>query len=87
MSLILHWSHSVGKTTDSVSETEIGRKNLLSVKEETNDLIQKLWNYLNPRTAKLFQLTFAAKEGGLLQPPPLDFGLPDRISSWNFSWV
>ena len=32
---------------------------------------------LNPRTGKLFQLTFAAK-GGLLQPP-LDFGLPDRI--------
>ena len=40
----------------------------------------------NPRTAKLFQLTFAAKGGGLLQPP-LDFGLPDRISLWNFSWV
>ena len=34
----------------------------------------------NPRTAELFQLTFAAK-GRLLQPPTLDFGLPDRISS------
>ena len=25
--------------------------------------------WINPRTAKLFQLTFAAKGGGLLQPP------------------
>ena len=36
-------------------------------------------NGLNPRTAELFQLTFAAK-GGCCNPP-LDFGLPDRISS------
>ena len=35
---------------------------------------------VNPRTAELFQLPFAAKRG-LLQPSPLDFGLPDRISS------
>ena len=27
-------------------------------------------NPINPRTAKLFQLTFAAKGEGLLQPPP-----------------
>ena len=36
---------------------------------------------LNPRTAKLFQLTFAAKGGVVATPLPLDFGLPDRISS------
>ena len=37
--------------------------------------------FINPRTAELFQLTFAAKGGGGLLQPPLDFGLPDRMSS------
>ena len=33
---------------------------------------------INPRTAKLFQLTFAAKGGGGLQPP-LDFVFPTEF--------